>query len=400
MDRIVFASYKSPNYLNAQQYVPYTPTGMPVTAATAMNDVGVHAYVPSSVMPANGYPVVIFGHGFSENSLLSPTAVASNFAKAGFAVLAINAVGHGYGPQSVIQINSSSGAPVSFPSGGRGLDLDGDGVIQDFEGCVVTVPVSSGLRDCLLQTVVDLMQLVHGVKTGILLEDASGVRLDPSKIYYSGISLGAIYGSMLHAVAPDIQTAALVSGGGSLIDISRWTQASFLRTITIATVGNRTPSLLNNGNDFNDNYVLRDQPPLVNNVAGAIDIQNLFGNLEWLQSAGDPLSFATHLKLSPLPNVPAKQALFFIPRGDKTVPNPQESNLIRAAGMLNSSLLYRSWIRRLRRRSSWARTLSDDPHAFLVDITSLGGILIGNAAQQVVVGYLEFGWRHNSADGS
>ena len=387
VDRIVFDTFTSPNFLNSQQYIPNTATGVSLAAALTTNSVVVHTYVPSSKMPANGYPVIIFGHGFGENSLESPTIVASNFAQQGFAVMAINVVGHGYGSQSTVQIKNKDGSTVTFSSGGRGVDLDGDGQILDYEGCVVGVPVSFGLRDCLRQTVVDLMQLVHAIKGGVLLEDASGVRLDPSRIYYAGISLGGIYGAMLHAVDPNIQVAALCSGGGSNIDIGRWTQDSVLRGLLTSLAGERTPSLLNNGTDFNDNYVLRNQPVLVNNVTGAIDLQNLFANIEWLQTGGDPLSYATHLTLSPLPNVPAKQALFLIPEGDRTVPNPQESALIRAAGMLSSTSLYRYDLAApLAKRFGF--TLPADPHTFLVDITSAATAMIANAAQQVVATFL------------
>jgi hypothetical protein len=387
VDRVVFNTYKSPRFLNAQQFIANTPTGVELAAPATSDDILVHTFVPSSPMPAAGYPVIIFGHGFSENALESPTAVASNFAKAGFAVMAINAVGHGYGPQTRFQIINKDGTNVDLPGGGRGVDLNGDGQILDYEGCVVSVPVPSGLRDCLRQTVVDLMQLARGIRGGALLEDASGVRLDPSRIYYAGLSLGGIYGSMLLAVDQNIQTAALSSGGGSIVDITRWTQAGFLRDIQRDIVGARTPSLLNAGNNLNDNYVLRNQPTKVNDVPGAIDLQNLFATMEWLQTGGDPLSYATHLSLSPLPDVPAKKVLFLIPQGDLTVPNPEESSLIRAAGMLSSTSLYRNDLA-VPIAKALGQPLPADPHAFLVNITSTATVLLATAAQQIVSGFL------------
>jgi hypothetical protein len=57
-----------------------------------------------------------------------------------------------------------------------------------------------------------------------------------------------------------------------------------LRALAISLVTDRTPSVANGGpSNFNDNYILRNQPPKVNNVRGAIDIQNMFEDLEWLQ---------------------------------------------------------------------------------------------------------------------
>jgi hypothetical protein len=387
IDRVVVNTYKSPRFLNAQQYIPNTPTGSDLALPAASDDIVAHTFVPSSAMPAAGYPVIIFGHGFSENGWVSPTVVASNFAQAGFAVMAITAVGHGYGPQSTLLLTNKDGTSTTVPAGGRGVDLNGDGQILDYEGCVVSAPVPVGLRDCLRQTVADLMQLVRGIRGGALLEDASGVRLDPSRIYYAGISFGAIYGSALHAVEPGISVAALSSGGGSIVDVGRWTEAAFLHTIIRDILGGRSPSLLNNGDDFNDNYVLRNQPVKVNDVAGAIDLQNFMATMEWLQSGGDPLSYATHLALTPLPNVPVKKALFLIAVGDQTVPNPQESSLIRAAGMLSSTALFRNDLVAPAAKAL-GQPLPADPHAFLVNVTSFASTLVAGAAQQVVAGYL------------
>jgi fermentation-respiration switch protein FrsA (DUF1100 family) len=388
VDRIVFNSYKSPRFLNERQLIPNTPTGADLKLPVASDEVQVHTFVPSSAMPANGYPVIIFGHGFAESGFQSPTLVASAFAKAGFAVLAIHAVGHGYGPQSVFQLIGADGKTVDLPGGGRGVDLDGDGRILDYEGCVVSAPAPSALRDCLRQTVVDLMQLARGIRGGALLEDASGVRLDPSRIYYTGFSLGAIYGTMLQAVDPNIQVAALSSGGGSIADITRWTGSAYLRDIVRGIVGTRTPSLLNAGADFNDNYVLRNQPAKVNGVDGAIELQNLFATIDWLQAGGDPLSYAPHLKLSPLANLSAKKTLFLIAEGDRTVPNPQNSALIRAAGALDTTSVFRNdLVAPL--AQLLGQPLPADPHAFLVNISSISTGLVADAAQTMVAGFLD-----------
>ena len=389
VDRIVFGTYQSPNFLNPQQYIPNVPTATPFTLPPANNTISFHAFIPTSAAPSTGYPVIIFGHGFGENGLESPTAVASNFAKAGFVTLAINAVGHGYGPQTLLQLGlKGASGTTDLVAGGRGIDLNGDGVITDSEGCFIGWPYPAGLRDCLRQTVVDLMQLVHLVRAGTAIEGASGVKLDPNKIYYSGLSLGAIYGSMLHAIDPDVRVAALSSGGGSIVDVARWTTKGDLRSFAQDLLGTHVPSLLNAGKDFNDNFVLRDQPAKVNNVAGAIDVQDFFTLLDWLHAPGDALSYAPHLKLSPLPNVAAKKALFQFPFGDLTVPNPQESALIRAAGMLDSSVEFHPDATALSLAKLLGQPLPADPHAFLVELTTTVSAGIATAAQQQFAQYL------------
>jgi uncharacterized protein (TIGR03437 family) len=142
------------------------------------------------------------------------------------------------------------------------------------------------------------------------------------------------------------------------------------------------PPLLNAGGDFNENYVLRGEPARTNDVAGAIDIQNLFETSEWLQMSGDPIAYAAHLKLAPLAGAGLKRVLWQFARGDRTVPNPQNSALIRAAGMREDSRLYRHDLAR-----AVAPELSENPHAFLVDIQSAPGFAIAAAAQQQMAGF-------------
>ena len=388
VDRIAFGTYQSPSYLNAAQYIPNIPTATALTPAAVNNTISFHAYIPSSPMPAAGYPVIIFGHGFGENSFLTPTLVASTFAKAGFVTLAINVVGHGFGPQSVIEIVQHGNVTTDFPSGGRGVDLNGDGQIGSTEGCFLSWPYPAGVRDCLRQTIVDLMQLETLVRSGTAIEPSSGLKLDPSRIYYAGDSLGGMYGTMFHAVDPNVPAAVLNVGGGSALDIARW--APDYHSLAQQVVAGYTPSLLNVGSDYNENYALRNQPPKTNNVAGAIDIQNLFGELDWLQASGDPLSFAPHLSLTPLANVPAKPALFQFAVGDQSVPNPQSSALIRAAGMFNSSTLYRDDLAGPV-AAFLCCELPANPHPFLADTSNPATVIMSSAAQQQVAGFLASG---------
>jgi hypothetical protein len=90
---------------------------------------------------------------------------------------------------------------------------------------------------------------------------------------------------------------------------------------------------------FNDSYPFRGQ--ITNPVYGAIRIQAAFEAAEWLGMLGDPLSFAPHLKTSPLNGVPAKSTLFQFGVGDLEVPNPTESAVVRAADAQSSSWLFR-----------------------------------------------------------
>ena len=374
--RLAFGSYQSPSFLNEQQVIP---PGAPRTSGS--NVISFHAILPGTGAPANGYPVVIFGHGLNDSRFGAPTLVASALTREGFAMLAINAVGHGSGAGSRVVV-TELGRQTDLPAGGRSLDLNRDGRIESREGCLILSGAPIALRDCLRQTAVDLMQLIRAIRGGIDLDGDGRADLDSTRVYYAGQSLGALYGTLLTAVDPDVRAAVLNVGGASVVDIARWSPSfeSLARDLLAA----RRPPLLNAGNDFNENYVLRDRPAKINDVAGAIEIQNLLERMEWLHAIGDPIAFAPHLVSSPLAGLLPKRVLVQFAKGDRTVPNPATSTLIRQAGLFDNCVLYRH---DLARQASFG--LSENPHAYLVDIRSPAGLAIAAAAQAQLAGFLK-----------
>ena len=221
--RVAFGSFTSPSFLDSRRVVPPSPSGAPVVPAAASERIQFHVFLPSSAPPPGGYPVVIFGHGLDDSSFGGPTLVASTLARNGFAMVAINAVGHGTGPESRVLL-TVSGTTVDLPAGGRGLDLNNDGVIESKEGCLISGAVPVGLRDCIRQTVLDLVQLVRVLRAGVDLDGDGVVDLDPGHIYYGGQSFGALLGTVFTALEPAVRTAVLNVGGGSVVDVGRWSQ--------------------------------------------------------------------------------------------------------------------------------------------------------------------------------
>ena len=386
---IGFGSFASPNFLNSQQVIPWTPTGQAVALPGSINEIYFHLFLPSAPAPPAGYPVVIFGHGFGDSQWGGPTAVAPTLAQAGFATIAINAVGHGFGPQSQVVITDNSGNVTTFTAGGRSVDLNGDGQIGPYEGCLAANPAQVALRDCLRQTALDLGELVRTIKAGIDFDGDGQADLDASKIYYVGESLGSMYGTIFSAMAPEVRASVLNVGGGTVEDIVRWSES--YHSLAAAILAASMPPLLNEGTDFNDNYVFPYQPVLVNEVPGAIQIQNAFEIYEWFEAAGDPVYYAPHLADSMLPGVPFKRILFQFARNDLTMPNMATTRLIKAA---NHPL---TWEYRHDIALADGLPLPQDPHPFLalfigisgstVEFPSLDGILIGLAAQQQVAGF-------------
>jgi hypothetical protein len=88
--------------------------------------------------------------------------------------------------------------------------------------------------------------------------------------------------------------------------------------------------------------------------------------------------------------VPPKPTLFFWPLGDRSVPNPEEQDLIRAAaGPLTSSILYRTDL-----AATAAQAIGEtlpanyNPHQFIEDVlTDRTTTLVAKTAQQQLTGF-------------
>lgn len=344
--QIAFGLFESINYLDpASGSIALGPSTMPLKPLFPI-PVSFHVLLPSAPPPPSGYPVLIWGHGLGDNQFGASSYLASTFAKNGFAVLTIEVTGQGFGPKSTVTVTTKNGT-YTEATPGRGVVLPGNTYIGGTDGCVLPgTPI--GIRDCSLQTVADLSAIVHDLKTSAV-QSVLHINLDPDRIYYGGQSEGAIFGTVFNAVEPGVRAAMLSVGGGTSVDIARLAVAA--RPLADAyAMANDINNVQRNGappqwpfsaydddNYLNDNYVFRGQGPVVNTVAGAPTVQAGFEAADWIQMIGDPLAFAPHLKLNPLPGVNAKPVLFLFSEGDLEVPNPTNSALIRAAGIQSTS---------------------------------------------------------------
>jgi hypothetical protein len=134
-----------------------------------------------------------------------------------------------------------------------------------------------GSRDGLRQTAIDLMQLVRQVEVGMDVDGDGSADLDAQRIYYAGQSFGGIYGTLLLGVEPAIKAGVPNVPGGSITEVARLGAFRGLTGLALAT---RMPQLLNLPPspslpvpfNFFENMPLRDLPPVVNNVPGAMEI--------------------------------------------------------------------------------------------------------------------------------
>ena len=282
-------------------------------------------------------------------------------AQRGIATIAINVVGHGFGPLGTLTVNRAAGAPGravrrrTWDRPGRKRRIDST------EGVNAAAPQTLvGSRDGLRQTVIDLMQLVREIEVGMDV-DGNGTRdLDRG----ADLVLRPVVRRHLRHEVPR-RRAERPPGrperSGRRDHRDRPAEPGLPPLVWLSLV-DRTPPLSEPAgrSQFNENMPLRNLPPLVDTVPGASAIQQLIEWTEWTSQAGNPVAYAPHLRADPLDGVPAKSIILQFARGDQTVPNPTTSAIIRAGGLAgpDDALPERPRVRRRSRRSRRTRTRS------------------------------------------
>lgn len=281
-----------------------------VVIANASATIPVTLVIPKAPPPPGGYPVVINGHGLSNNrgSMLS---VANELARKGFAIIGIDDVLHGARAGIKDEKNNYKG-PYLGPDG---IPDELPLAVSFFAGFADFVAV----RDNFRQTVLDqtsLVRLIQSAKLDLspLAAATGGVTpvLDGARIYWSGGSLGGIMGAMTVAVEPSIRAAALQVPGASFVQLITTSSAKvspLVSTIAKGTFGIQGDEAL-------------DEHHPVALLLGAIT------------EAGDPIAYAPHVLKSPLvaertpPDLLITYAI-----GDEVLPNISTRALIRALGL-------------------------------------------------------------------
>lgn len=388
--QLAYGKFSSPSYLMAGQTIPATPTLSGSPRAQGSSELVFQLFVPAGPKPAGGWPVAIFGHGFTDSMYGAPWTVGSVFASQGIATLAINVVGHGGGALGTLNVLRTAGAPVSVPAGGRGFDQDGNGTIDSTEGVNAAPPRTIiGSRDGLRQTVIDLMQLVRQVEVGIDIDGDGTPDLNAQRIYYAGQSFGGIYGTQLLGIEPNIKAGVPNVPGGSITEVAR---LGVFRFLTAAALATRQPQLLNlpptpnvpvpfNLN-FNENMPLRNLPPVVNNVPGATAIAQVLDRFEWVQQSGNPVSYAPLIRKAPLPGSAPKPVIVQFAKGDGTVPNPTSSAILRAGELQDRATFFRNDL-----AFAASPGIPKNPHTFLTNIGIAASVPYAIAAQQQIAAF-------------
>jgi hypothetical protein len=347
-----------------------------------------NVWLPASPAPAAGYPVVLVGHGLGDHRLAGPAFFASALIGQA-AVISINAVGHGYGPRSRIVLERNDGGSLEIPLPGRGRDSDGGGVIDAFEGCVLFEPGAPAfIRDCLRDTALDYRKLLREIEAGVDFDGDGRRDLDSNRVQYLGQSLGAMYGAIFLGLEANVEGAVLNAGGGSALEAARYSPA--LRNLIGLYMSATHPEVRTGFLQVPDPLLPRFEDVLWLNDVRAGRYLEYIDRVLMLETDGAPASFAPFFKQATLYGNSIKRVLFQYALGDQTVPNPANSQLIRAGYEYELVSAY---------RHDWARavvpSLPANPHTFLAAFVELSPetLAIGQAALQQAALFLASGRR-------
>ena len=345
--RYVFGSYLAPSWLRDDVTVEQTPTNDDGPDPTGVERLQFIAVLPAGPAPAGGFPVSVYGHGFTRSATDVFLASVAN-ARAGLATIATDVVGHGYGEGSTFEVTSGT-TTTTLPAYGRGTDQNGDAAIGSTEGSSATGRATAvGSRDALRQTAADIMTLVRAV--GGTDVDADGrADLSGRDVTYFGQSFGGIYGTMLTGADRDVARSVLNVPGGPISEIVRLSPA--FRGLTFLQL--RAAGLLNSADPsrvfFQEQLPLEGDGPVVATVPGAVAVQDFLAKTTWLSRPGSPETFA--------PLVRDERVIFQVAYGDETVVNPTSYTIADAGDLFHRVSLF---------RNDEAEVELDNPHGFLL----------------------------------
>ena len=349
--QIAFGKYLSPQYIvHPGEYMPEVSTRSGVPEVQETSEVYFNLMVPSGTPPSGGWPVAIFGHGSPTNKNNQPLEVAAVLASHGIATIAINFVGNGLGPFSTLTVNQLSGSPVTFPAGGRSIDQNHDDIIDEGEGRNAAAPWTIvANRDTGKQTVIDFMQLVRVIEVGMDVNGDGTADIDPAKIYFLGHSAGGTIGPMLLAVDPSVRAGVFnaVATPFDGLRLSPVFRPGVGRLLASRGLIN-TPGLTQIGGVataapfFDENLPLRNQPPLINTVAGAMQIQESLDYMKWAGQSASSLVYAPYLRKHPLAGMSEKAVIFQMATGDQRAVNMGTTALLQAGDLADRAIFIRN----------------------------------------------------------
>jgi len=200
----------------------------PVPVAKATLDIPIFVTVPNGASgytkPANGWPVVIFQHGITGNRTQA-AAIAGAYASQGFVVAAIDIPLHGVTDPTNLFYQAGAERTFDLDLVDNATGATGpDGVIDPSGSYFINLTSLLTTRDNLREAAIDIVQLAKSLPD-LDLDGDTVADIDASLIHFSGLSLGAIVGTIANAVPIATVSAYLNIPGGGLPYLLRESQA-------------------------------------------------------------------------------------------------------------------------------------------------------------------------------
>ena len=351
---VAYGTYRTLDFTaRPSGHVAPIPTRTGVLTPTGEIDVAFGLWLPAGTPPPDGWPVAIYGHGSfgNKNSGGLTAAVAASH---GVATLVINVLGRGWGPRTTMTVTRTDGTALTLAAPGLGWDQNGDGRIGDWEPRRASAPYAVlNTSGSIAEGVAQHFALVRALQAGVDVDGDGAADLDGARIYYVGQSLGSAWGLAMVTHEAAVRAAVFVTMPGPLPYnnmLSTGDRPAFGADI-LAT---RTPSLINSADGmtsldgvavgvphYNENLPLRDQPPLVNTVPGAVAIQRVADRIVWATQSINTLAFMPLLRRAPPSGVPARPFILQWARSDQLVGNPLASEVIRTCDCADRVSWYR-----------------------------------------------------------
>jgi hypothetical protein len=378
---IAHGSYRSPIYIDRPAgTIPTVGTLAGLPPVQTYDTIYFTIYLPSGARPATGWPVVIAGATGTRHQI--QPSMAAFFASRGIATIGIGAEGFGFGPLGSLRTTFTDGTSLTIPDAGRSYDQDGNNQIGGNEGSTAAASRlwTIGESDAQKQTAIDLLQLVRVIEVGVDVDGDGAADLDSLKISYHGQSGGGRFGAMLAALDPSVRILTISGCCGISPEHGRW--GPLRRPGLGRQLASRVPSLLNADGltsidgvavaepFYNENKPLRNSPPVVNMVAGAIEIQEAFEIHEWGQQTGQTAdTWLGHLRKSPLAGMEPKMVGIYVFKTDQQTVNPSATEALTDAGLLENTLYYRHDL-------AFAQdpTIPKNPHMVVVSPTAANAL--------------------------
>ena len=281
----------------------------------------VRIFVPDGTMPTGGWPVTVFGHGLGSNRITS-YLIASQLARAGFATVAIDFVGHG---ARAVRVSNVAAAGCADGTGRPNPSQDPQCYAPFLSTNLATT------RDNIRQTVLDLQTVIQSVKlctaaTSCAANATDFLQANPAKIGYMGISLGGIIGAVVTAVSSDVKAAVLNVPGAGLVDILENTDTLAIRC-----------SLVDGLIDAGIIMGAKSNPPTYTTGActtpawkAQASYQSFANIARWILDSSDNANFASRLAL--------RRFLIQKVNGDTVVPNVATDQLAALSGFTTPTL--------------------------------------------------------------